>query len=93
MSGQQDPGEPIGTITHYFNHLSVAAVNLTGELRVGDRIRISGHSTDLDQVIESLEVEHTKVERAGPGDDVALKVAGRVHEHDGVFRVSGTAAQ
>ena len=87
MSEQQDLTEAIGTITHYFGHISVAAVSLTGELRIGDRIRISGHSTELDQVVESMEVEHTKVERAGPGDDVALMVSGRVREHDRVFRV------
>jgi putative protease len=86
MSDSHDPGDAIGRVTHYFGHLSVAAVELTAPLAVGDRIHIRGHTTDLEQAVESMEVEHDKVERAGPGDDVALQVADHVREHDLVFR-------
>ena len=86
MSADHDPAAAIGRITHYFGHLSVAAVELTRPLAVGDRIHIRGHTTDLVQAVESMEVEHARVERAGPGDDVALKVADHVREHDLVFR-------
>jgi putative protease len=85
MSADHDPAAAIGRITHYFGHLSVAAVELTGPLAVGDRIHIRGHTTDLVQAVESMEVEHARVERAGPGDDVALKVADHVREHDLIF--------
>jgi translation elongation factor EF-1alpha len=86
MSEGHDPEQAIGTVTHYFSHLSVAAVTLSDTLRVGERIHIAGHTTDLEQTVESMEVEHQKVESAEPGDDVALSVAGHVRDHDKLYR-------
>ena len=86
MSEEHDPGQSIGTVTHYFGHLSVAAVSLTDTLRVGDRIHIRGHTTNVEQSVDSMEVEHAKVDSAGPGDDVALQVTDHVREHDKIFR-------
>jgi putative protease len=85
-SGHHDPAEAVGTVTHYFSHLSVAAVQLTAPLALGERIHIRGHTTDLVQDVASMEVGHRKVEHAGPGDDVALRVADHVRDHDLVFR-------
>jgi len=86
MSEQHQPAEAIGTVTHWFGHLSVAALRLTAPLAVGDRIHIRGHTTDLVETVSSMEIEHAKVDHAVPGDDVALAVAGHVHEHDLIFR-------
>jgi translation elongation factor EF-1alpha len=86
MSEEHEPSEAIGTVTHWFGHISVAAVRLTAPLEVGDRIRIKGHSTDLVETVRSMEIEHQKVDVAKPGDDVALAVEGHVHEHDLIFR-------
>ena len=56
------PGERIGVVTHYYSHLSVAILRLeSGMLRVGDVIHIRGHTTDLSQRVESLEVNHVLV--------------------------------
>ncbi len=77
----------IGKITHYYNHLSVAVLDLTGELKVGDRIHIHGHSTDFEQPVDSLEVEHQKVQSVGPKAEVALKVTGVVRKDDQVYKV------
>jgi translation elongation factor EF-1alpha len=73
-------------VTHWFGHLSVAAVQLTAPLAVGDRISIRGHLTDFVQVVGSMQIEHQPVERAEPGDDVALAVDDHVREHDRIFR-------
>jgi putative protease len=86
MSAGHDPADAIGLVTHYFSHVSVAAVSLTAPLAVGDRIHIRGHTTDIVQDVASLEVDHAAVERAGPGDDVALKVDDHVRDHDQIFR-------
>jgi putative protease len=86
MSADHEPGEAIGRVTHYFGHLSVAAIALTEPVAVGDRIHIRGHTTDFVQAVESMEVDHQRVERAAPGDDVALAVADHVREHDLIFR-------
>jgi putative protease len=86
MSERHDPADAIGTVTHYFSHLSVAALNLRAPLAVGDRIHIRGHTTDLIQTVESMEIEHRRVELANPGDDVAIEVVAHVREHDVVYR-------
>jgi len=86
MSAGHDPAESIGRVTHYFGHLGVAAVSLTSKIVVGDRIHIRGHTTDLVQEVASLEVDHARVEEAGPNDDVALKVDDHVRDHDLIFR-------
>ena len=86
MSEGHDPATAIGTVTHYFSHLSVAAVTLTDALRVGDRIHIVGHTTDVEQTVDSMEVEHEKVESAAPGDDVALAVTDHVRDNDRIYR-------
>jgi putative protease len=85
MSSQHEPGDAIGRVTHYFSHLSVAAVNLSAPLEVGQRIHIKGHTTDIVQTVESMEVDHQAVDRAGPGDDVALKVDDHVRDHDMIY--------
>ncbi len=86
MSEGHRPEDAIGAITHYFSHLGVAAVNVSATLRVGDRIHILGHTTDIEQEVTSMEVEHAHVQQAGPGDDVALKVIDHVREHDRIYR-------
>lgn len=86
MSEQHEAGDAIGSVTHWYAHLSVAAIRLTAPLAVGDRVHIKGHTTDLVETVGSMEVDHRRVERAGPGDDVALAVEGHVREHDLIFR-------
>ena len=82
------PGERIGVVTHYYSHLSVAILRLeSGMLRVGDVIHIRGHTTDLSQRVESLEVNHAPATEVGPNDDFGLKVVGHVREHDVVYKV------
>lgn len=88
MAEGHDPEDAIGQVTHYFSHLSVAAISLKAPLAVGERIHIRGHTTDVVQVVESMEIEHAGVGRAGPGDDVALKVDDHVRDHDLIFRES-----
>ena len=82
--------DPIGKVTHYFGHLNVAAVQLTGPLAVGDEVHVKGHTTDFNQKIDSLEVEHQKVSEAAAGDDVAFKVSEKARPGDQVFRVHGS---
>ncbi len=81
--------DKIGVITHYFGKIGVAAIEITaGELRVGDTIRVKGHTSDFTQKVESMQIEHRTVEVAHPGESVGLRVAGHAHEHDEVFRVT-----
>jgi translation elongation factor EF-Tu-like GTPase len=80
----------IGEVMKFFGKIGVAAIRLTeGSLKVGDKIRIVGHTSDLSQVIESMQVENASVPEAGPGADIGIKVKERVREHDTVYKVVG----
>jgi putative protease len=82
-------GTQIGQITHYYDHIHVAALTLTESLHVGDMVHILGHSTDFKQQVTSLEIEHHSVQEAKPGDDIGMKVIQKVHPHDKVFKLTG----
>ncbi len=77
----------VGKVTHYYNHLNVAVLSLKQSLKLGDMIHILGRSTDFTQRVGSMEVEHHTIVWVKPGDDVAVKVAEPVHEHDLVYKV------
>ena len=81
--------ERVGFVTHYYGHLSVAAIRLeSGSLRVGDTIRILGHTTDFRQRVESMQVEHQPVTEAGKRQEIGLKVTEHAREHDDVYKVT-----
>ncbi len=77
----------VGKITHYFNRIGVAVLELSDEIRVGDTIHIKGHTTDFTQKIVSMQIEHKPIEVGKPGDNIAIKVDDVVKEHDLVFKV------
>ncbi len=77
----------VGKVTHYFDHIGVAVLVLSEELKVGESIHIHGHITDFIQRVASIEIEHQKLESAGPGKEIALKVLEPVHEGDIIYRV------
>ncbi len=78
-------GRLVGKITHYFGHVDVAVVELTGTLRVGDKIRVKGATTDFEQKVDSMQIEHKQVKEAGKGDAVGMKVKGKVRDNDKVY--------
>ncbi len=81
--------ELVGRVIHYYNAISVAIVKLDrGRVSVGDTLYLRGHTTDIKLQVESMEVEHQKIDRAAVGDEFGLKVAGHVREHDLVYRVT-----
>lgn len=76
----------IGQVSHYFAHAGVGAIKLSdGELNLGDTIHVKGAHTDFRQRVESLEVDHHRIEHADKGNVVGVKVAAKVREHDRVF--------
>ena len=78
----------IGKVTHYFDRIGAAALELTDELSVGDTIHLKGHTTDFIQRVASIQIEHQACEKVGPGNDIAIKVDERVREGDTVYKVS-----
>lgn len=77
----------VGRVTHFFGKANVAAVELEDELKVGDTIRVKGHTSDWTQEVGSMQIEHDAVEKAGPGDVIGLRVDNHAREHDIVFKI------
>ena len=78
----------IGEVVKFFSKIAVAAVKLEGSLKVGDTIRIGGHTTNFTQTVDSIQIENQSVQEAGPGADVGIRVKERVREHDTVYKVT-----
>ena len=76
----------VGHITHFFPKISVAIVELTAPLAVGDRILVKGPATDFEQVVDSMQIEHQNITRAEPGQSIGLKTAQHVKEKDVVYK-------
>ena len=76
----------IGRITHFFTKISVAVIELTAPLAVGDTIVIKGPTTDFEQIVDSMQIEHSNVQRAEAGQSIGLRVAQRVRENDMVYK-------
>ncbi len=74
----------VGTVTHYYGKIGVAIINLSGTLKVGDRIKFE-NGAELEQGVDSMEVDHKQVKEAKKGDVVGLKVGQKAHEGATVY--------
>ena len=79
--------EKVGEVSHYFTRISVGVIELTSPLKVGDRIAIKGMTTNFEQTVESMEIEHKSVQKAKEGDSIGLKVEERVRMGDVVYKL------
>ena len=75
----------IGKVSGYFSHVGVAAIKLSGSLKVGDKVRIKGHTSDVDVKVGSIEIERKAVKSAKKGDHIGIKVPDKVRPNDRVF--------
>lgn len=83
------PETKVGRVKEYFAKVGVAGIDITeGQLSVGDTIHIKGHTTDLTQRVDSMQLEHEPLQRAEPGQLIGIKVRERVRPHDEVFKVT-----
>lgn len=83
------PEEQVGQVNHFFGRLMVAAVVISaGSIRVGDRLRFAGHTTDFESVVNSMQEEHQPIDRAGPGQNVGIQVPERARVGDMVFKIT-----
>jgi putative protease len=82
------PEERIGIVNDYFAKIGVAGIDLEGSLRVGDTVHIKGHTTDLEQAVDSIQIEHAQVEEAKKGDAIGVKVKERCRGGDVVYKVT-----
>lgn len=84
-----EEGKQIGEVTHYFDNIKVAVIELNkGSLKVGDEMRIAGgEDTDFTQEVESMEIDHESVKKAKKGDEVAIKVDEKVRTNYKVYKL------
>ncbi len=82
------PEEVIGKVTDFFARPVVAGIELTTVLKMGDKIRIKGHTTDLEFVVDSMQIDNINVDKAKPGDLVGIKVSDRVRRGDIIYKVT-----
>jgi len=82
------PEVEIGHVSDFFARPVVAGITLTGILKVGDKIHIKGHTTDLEMTVDSMQIDNANVAEAKSGDAVGVKVSDRVRAGDKVYKVS-----
>jgi len=80
--------QEVGKVTHFFPKINVAIVELTATLSIGDKIRVQGPTTDFEQTVQSMQIEHENVKTANKGQGIGLKMDERVRENDTVYKVA-----
>ena len=82
------PEEVIGKVTDFFARPVVAGIELATTLKLGDKIHIKGHTTDMELVVDSMQINNVDVNQAKAGDLVGIKVSERVRRGDTVYKVT-----
>ena len=80
--------EEVGIVSDFFAKPVVAGIDLTAPLKVGDKIRIKGHTTDMELIVESMQIENADVQEGKRGDAVGIKIADRVRRGDMVYKIT-----
>ena len=82
------PEVEIGRVSDFFAHPVVAGIELTAPLKVGDKIHITGHTTDMELTVGSMQIDNVNVQEGKAGDAVGIKVTDRVRRGDKVYKVT-----
>lgn len=77
----------IGTVDHFFGNISVGMIKLTDALKVGDKIRIKGGTSDFVQDVASMQIDRVPAQEAKAGDIIGVKVEQKVRKDDAVYKV------
>lgn len=79
--------KPIGEVRHYYGGIGVAVIKFNKAVKVGDRIHIKGATTDFEETLSSMQYDHKAIESAKKGQEVGVKVSGKVREGDKVYEI------
>jgi len=78
----------VGRVADYYKKIGVVAIEITaGEFSAGDTLHFKGHTTDFTQKINSMQIEHESIDKAGVGMSIGIKVKERVRKHDHVYKI------
>lgn len=84
---KKEEGKLIGLITHYFPHVQAAVIKLKSPLSMGDTVKIKGHTSDITQIVTSIQIDRVDIQTAKKGDEIGLQVSSRVRQGDKVYKV------
>lgn len=79
--------KPIGVVTHWYDKIAVAVLNLKSALKVGDKIKVTHGEEEFEDVVSSMQVDHKPIESVKKGADVAVKLSGKAKEGALVFKI------
>jgi len=82
------PEEVIGKVSDFFARPVVVGIELTASLKLGDKIHLKGHTTDMELTVDSMQINNVNVNEAKAGDSVGIKVSDRVRRGDIVYKVT-----
>jgi len=78
--------QEVGRVSHFFGRINVAIIEVKDTISVGDQIVIKGPTTNIEQTVDSMEIEHEKVKQAEAGQSIGMKVNARVRKKDIVYK-------
>lgn len=76
----------VGNVTHYYDKIGVAVIDVLAPISVGDKIKVTG-SNEFGQEVASMQIEHKNIKKAKKGDQIGLKIDQPVRENDEIFKV------
>ncbi|MFC1901515.1 translation elongation factor-like protein [Chloroflexota bacterium] len=79
----------VGKVMDFFARPVVAGIDISGPMKVGDKIHITGHTTDIEMVVDSMQIDNANIAEAKKGESVGIKVPDRVRRGDTVYKVTG----
>jgi selenocysteine-specific translation elongation factor len=82
------PEKEIGKVSDFFARPVVAGIEMSGSIKIGDKIHIKGHTTDMEFTVDSMQIDNANVTEAKAGDSVGIKVSERVRRGDTVYKVT-----
>ena len=81
------PEEIVGKVVDCIARPSVAGIELTAALIIGDKIHIGGHTTEIKLTVDSMQIDNVNVGAGKAGDFIWVKVSGRVRAGDMVYKI------
>ena len=80
-------GKPIGIVTHFYNKIKVAIFKFKKPLKAGSKIRIKGATTNFEEILKSIQIDHKNVSVAPKGKLIGIKVSKRARVGDLVYEI------
>jgi len=78
----------VGKITHYYDQLGVGIVKLAKPLKVGQAVKISGKTTNFDQLVSQMQFNHKDIKSGKKAQEVGVKLNSKVRPGDEILVIA-----